>query len=367
MRANAGGDVLNKSKKNAVDSSGPTSKNKEQDQSNSFAWLAKTPKIDCHTHIDVDSAEEELFEMLESQNMKWLTVCYDGLQWPELEKRIKVAEKFHAEYPERVSWATSFKLTNWGSPEWAAEAIDLIGEGFEHGAVAVKVWKDIGMALRDSNENFVMIDDPRFDPVFDFIRQQDKTLVGHVIEPRNCWLPLESMAVKNDREYYRDHPEEHACHNPEIAQYSKYLDTMKRLLKNHPHLRIVVCHLAGLESDIDALAELYDTYSNFAVDTAARIGHLQYLDRDKVRAFLIKYQDRLLYGTDLEIARDDAAENREHIHQATQTYERDRLYFSADQEITVPELDRPLRGLALPTQVLQKIYFTNAQRWYPGI
>ena len=366
MDTKTGGAALSNPEKNVVDYTGLRPESKKRNRSEP-SWLAEIPKIDSHAHIDVESAEEMLFEMLESQNMKWLAVCYDGLQWPELEKRIKLAKKLYAKYPERLSWVTSFKLTNWGSPDWAAEVIESIGESFEHGAVAVKVWKDIGMALKDPDGSLVMIDDPRFDPVFDFIQKQDKTLSGHVIEPQSCWLPLESMTLNNDRDYYKDHPEEHAYRNRAILRYSKYLEAMKRLLANHPDLRMVICHLAGLETDIDALGELLDKHLNFAVDTAARIGHLQSLDRDKVRAFLIEYQDRLLYGTDLEFDRDNEAENKEKVKRAVETYERDRIYFSTDREITVPEQDKPVRGLDLPSQVLQKIYYTNAQRWYPGI
>jgi len=360
------GDALPVVEKSAADSPNPTPESKEREQSAPFS-LTKIPKIDSHTHIDAESAEEPLLEMLESQNTKWLSVCYDGLQLQELEKRIEVSRRLHAKYPQRISWATSFKLTNWGSPDWTAEVIDSLGKSFADGAVAVKVWKDIGMSLKDADDSLVLIDDPRFDPVFDFIRQQGKTLVGHVIEPLSCWLPLESMTVNNDRNYYEDHPEEHAYRNPQILRYDRYLDAMKHLVAGHPGLRMVICHLAGLESDIDALGELFDKHSNFAVDTAARIGHLQSLDREKVRAFLVKYQDRFLYGTDMEITSENEAENREKTRQAAETYERDRLYFSTDRELTVPELDKPVRGLALPPEVLQKIYYTNARRWYPGI
>ena len=48
------------------------------------------------------------------------------------------------------------------------------------------------------------------------------------------------------------------------------------------------------------MARRFDRYPNFAVDTAARVPYFMMQPRDKVRAFLIKYQDRILYGTDLE-------------------------------------------------------------------
>ena len=55
----------------------------------------------------------------------------------------------------------------------------------------------------------VMIDDAKFDPVFDFIREQHRVLIGHQGEPHNCWLPLDQMTVNNDKEYFREHPQYH--------------------------------------------------------------------------------------------------------------------------------------------------------------
>jgi Amidohydrolase len=345
---------------------GRTAENEGQEKV-SPEWLAGIAKIDAHVHLNGDEGVEPLFEKLETENMKWLAICYDGLNLPEMESRKNIAEKFHERIPERISWITSFQLADWNSPDWQKKVIDSLEESFEQGAVAVKVWKDIGMALKDPDNSLVMIDDPRFDPVFDYIRSRDKTLTGHVIEPKSCWLALEEMALNNDRDYYSHHPEEHAYKNRDIPRYDKYIDALKGLLERQPDLRIVICHLAGLESDVEALGELLDKHPNFAVDTAARIGHLQALDRDKVRAFLIKYQDRVLYGTDLETSSQDRTVSREFVKQAAQTWERDRVYFSTDKEISVPELDCPVRGLALPAQVLRNIYYENARRWYPGV
>ena len=60
--------------------------------------------------------------------------------------------------------------------------------------------------------------------------------------------------------------------------------------------------MASLEWSVDRLAAFLDKYPNAAVDLAARMSNLQVqsnADIAKVRAFFVKYQDRLLYGTDL--------------------------------------------------------------------
>jgi len=192
--------------------------------------------------------------------------------------------------------------------------------------------------------------------------------VAHIGEPRNCWLPLEEMTVNNDRKYFEENPQYHAYLHPEIPYYWKHIEARDRVLEKHPDLRLVGCHLGSLEFDVDTLAGRFDKYPNLAVDLAARICHLQVQDREKVRRFFIKYQDRLLYGTDLAVG-SSYGESRlaENLELIEATYNRDYRYFATDEEMEVPEVNGKFHGLALPAEVLKKIFRDNAVKWYPGI
>ena len=333
--------------------------------------LAAMPKIDAHTHISGLALEEEapFFAKLAEHNMKWLTICTRGMNWPRMQKMTDLAERLHPLYPEQVAWAASFNLSNWGHPDWEQAALQTLRSGFEQGAVAVKVWKEIGMELKDPDSSYVMIDDPRFDPLFDFIESRGKTLVAHIGEPRNCWLPLDSMTVNNDRKYFAENPKYHACLHPEIPHYWKQIAARDNVLKKHPGLRVVGCHLGSLEFDVDTLARRLDEYPNFAVDMAARICHFQVQDREKVRNFMLKYQDRLLYGTDLAISAGSpkGASLEETLKTIEETYRKDYRYFATDEEMSVWEVNGPFRGLDLPKETLKKMFYENAEKWYPGI
>ena len=329
--------------------------------------LFSMPKIDSHAHLGRYYSGKPFYRMLESLSMKWLTVCWGGTRWQELRQQIDTARKMHAEFPDRLVWATSFNLENWESPDWEREAIETVTEGFESGAIGVKVWKDIGMRLKDSDGSYVMIDDCRFDPVFYYIEKRDKTLIAHIGEPNSCWLPIDSIKISCDREYYSGHPEEHCYGKSEIPSHSKLVEGMDRVLEKHPRLRVVRCHLASLESDIEKLARRFTRYPNFAVDLAARIEHLQNQDQKKVRDFLIRFQDRILYGTDIELDDRDQAVRREKLSKARETYLSDLIYFATDREIKVSEGEVALRGLSLPPDVLGKLFYTNAQNWYQDI
>jgi predicted TIM-barrel fold metal-dependent hydrolase len=95
------------------------------------------------------------------------------------------------------------------------------------------------------------------------------------------------------------------------------------------------------------------------------MGQVQFqsnLDRDKVRRFFIRYQDRLVYGTDTaQNAADKSAELRREAHE---TWLRDWRYLNTEQTFKDPELDAPVHGLGLPRDVVRKIYSGNAERWY---
>ena len=102
-----------------------------------------------------------------------------------------------------------------------------------------------------------------------------------------------------------------------------------------------------------------------AVDMAARICHLQYQsakDRKKVRDFYIKYQDRLLYGTDLG---DNGNGNcGELAKQMSETWLDDWKYFTSNDEMTSELFKGSFEGLRLPKKVIDKIYRENAIKWY---
>ncbi|MCE5272238.1 amidohydrolase [bacterium] len=332
--------------------------------------LRARPKIDAHAHIfGVPAGQDSLLVgMLKSQNMKWLDICTFALNEPGFEQQVLLAKKFHAQHPQQVAWAVSFPLDGWGQPGWTDRALGTIRDGFAAGAVAVKVWKDFGMVLRDPDSNFVRVDDPRLDTLFAVIQSQGHTLVAHIGEPRNCWLPLDSMTVEGDRSYYRDNPQYHGYGLPGIPGYAVHVAARDNLLARRAGLRVVGCHLGSLEYDVDSLALRLEQYPNFAVDLAGRIVHLQVQDREKVRRFVLRYQDRILYGTD-NLVGDNSQPLGAQLEHFERVYDSDYRYFATDEEIEAPEVRAGYvcRGLDLPLEVLDKIFYSNAVRWYPGI
>jgi hypothetical protein len=320
-------------------------------------------KVDVHVHIN--SSDTALLDQAAADHFRLLTINVDYPDFPALADQSRIAKALVAAHPDRVAYAAAFSMRGWDDPHWQQHAIQQLDAEFKAGAVAVKVWKNIGMEFRDAKGRLVMIDDPKFDPVFKFIRDQHKVLIGHQGEPYNCWLPISKMTVNNDKEYFQEHPQYHMYLHPELPTYEQQMAARDRMLDRNPNLHFMGAHMASLEWSVDRLAAFLERYPNTVVDLAARMGQVQYQsnqDRDKVRRFFIKYQDRLLYGTDTaQGARDNPKEVRTEVHAV---WLRDWQYLTTDSTFRVPELDAPVHGLGLPKDVIRKIYSANAERWF---
>ncbi|MDF9797575.1 putative TIM-barrel fold metal-dependent hydrolase [Catalinimonas alkaloidigena] len=331
-------------------------------------------KIDAHVHISMDSDTAILSQAAED-NFRLLTVNYYAASGIPIEEQQAFAVQQVNAFPERIAWATTFSLENFNEDGWHDEVISYLQDSFAKGAIAVKVWKNIGFFLKDKNGELVMIDNPRFDPILDFLADNNIPLIGHLGEHRNSWLPLEEMTVKGNRDYAAAHPDEHMYLHPERPSYEDYIAVRDHMLEKHPDLHFIGAHLGSLEWSVDELAKRLDKFPNMAVDMAERISHVQYqtlTEWQKVRDFFIKYQDRLIYATDLRSTAMDIVNNgitdpegiKKHAHTV---WLRHWKFFTTDEKMRVPKVDGEFKGLKLPREVVDKIYYHNAVKWFPEI
>jgi hypothetical protein len=317
-------------------------------------------KIDAHVHVRYNGPE--FLDQAVRDHFKAVIVILDHY---DIGSQHSFVEKQGESHPDQFVHLTAFPIAGWDEPDWQQKTLAHLQNAFEGGAVGVKIWKNIGMEFKDKDGKFVTIDDPKFDPIIDYIQSEGKTLTAHLGEPRDCWLPLEEMLGTSNRNYYEGHPEYHMYQHPEYLSYEEQIAAMERMLEKHPDVRYVGCHLASIEWSVRELARRLDKFPNMAVDLAERIDDLQLLDRDDVRQFFINYQDRLLYATDFGIdENDDPVAYTQHMHE---TWLQDWVYFSTDSVMILPDIQNPVLGLDLPPGVLRKIYRENAEWWYPGL
>lgn len=324
--------------------------------------LAALSPIDAHAHIY--KSDPVFTAMLERWNLHIVDILVDDDKDPTalpLNQQRVAAFNFVRSAHGHASLCTTFNPFLLSHPDFLKNAIDGLNSDFANGAIAVKIWKNIGMELRDSNGKYVMADDPRLEAIYRDIEAHNKTLIAHQAEPDVAWGPPDPNAL--DSSYYAKHPEWNMEKIPGAPAKQAILVSRDHLLAQNPHLRVVGAHLGSMEADVDVVARTLDRYPNFAIDTAARVAHLTIQPSAKVRAFLIKYQDRVLYGTDIEFY------GHETGNAAVEEWEKQlaldwRYFATAD---TFEYRGHTVHGLHLPPTVLEKLYHSNAVHWFPGI
>ncbi|MDF1574974.1 MAG: amidohydrolase family protein [Bacteroidales bacterium] len=319
-------------------------------------------KTDAHVHIR--TADPAIMEFARSEGFKLLTINTRSESQKNIDEQREYAMNMKDRYPDDISWLATFSMEGFEESGWAEEVVRKLREDLDRGASGFKIWKDIGMTFRDSLGHFVFLDDPLFEPVLSFMQASGKPLLTHIGEPRNCWLPVDSMTVNGDKSYFTNNPQYHMYLHPDYPSHERLMESRDHVLATYPALNMIGAHLGSLEWDVDVLAGRLERYPNFAVDLAARVCHLQVQDREKVRAFMIRFQDRILYATDLGVT-DNNVENR--IEWLEKEWHYDWAYFAGDSLMSSRNVEHAFMGLDLDEEVLRKIFYSNALEWYPGV
>jgi hypothetical protein len=317
-------------------------------------------RIDTHVHIHRDAPA--LLSAIKEANWRGLDIVVcpaSGAETFDLEEKLRATQKVSRDSGGALAWASTFDARGFENPDFTERTIARLGQTFAGGAIGVKIWKNIGMSIKGKSGAYLLPDDRTLKPVYEAILKGDRTLVAHLAEPDGAWLPLDD---KNpELRYYSANPQWHMHGKPGAPVKEAILRARDRLIASYPKLRVVGCHLGSDEDDLVRLAKRLDAYPNFAVDTAARVRYFARGDRDQVRQFLTKYQDRILYATDFSLREGEpaaAARSLGLIH------DRDWAFFSGSDPMEYDS--KPTRGLGLSEGVLRKLFRENALRWLPG-
>lgn len=324
-------------------------------------------RIDFHTHIFYE--RPFMLPLMEEWRMKAGVINITGKKIFDepMDQRWRAMLALGEQYPDRFFLCTSFDPEPIDEPGFAQDVIAALREDLERGAVMVKVWKDIGLDVQDRSGAYVMIDDDRFRPIWDFLAERGVPVLAHIAEPRAAWLPLDRKSPHYA--YYSTHPQYHLYTQPDAPSWESLIDARDRWVERNPGLTIIGAHLGSTEHDVAAVAERLDRYPNFYVDTAERFGDLIIQPSDAVRAFFIKYADRILYGTDVIWDRPASAVTAAEQEKEEASYrallETHWNYLAGSETTRIADkLIEPLdvEGLNLPRPVLEAVYAGNARR-----
>jgi predicted TIM-barrel fold metal-dependent hydrolase len=322
--------------------------------------FASLHPIDAHTHIYLyDPAYIALLNKLNMSTLNIIDVSDNGdPERKDLSKESHDVFEVVHHSGHRVFVCTTFDAYRFNTPDFAPNAIAGINQAFKDGVVAVKVWKNVGMEIKNAKGNYILPDDPALAPIYRDIAVHHKTLIMHIADPDTAWLPPTTKAP--DMRYYLEHPEWYMYRISGAPAKDQILNARDHVLDQNPDLKIVGAHLGSMEADFPRLAADLDRHPNFAVDLTGRMPYIMMLPREQAIAFLTKYQDRLIYGTDNTVY--PGADIAQVVRGEENGYARDWRFLSTDAPPSFHGIET--RGLVLPKSILRKIYHDNALRWY---
>ncbi|MFN8450425.1 MAG: amidohydrolase family protein [Anaerolineae bacterium] len=315
------------------------------------------PVIDAHNHLGLEGfggwdkrPVSQLLDILDAADVR-VYVDLDG-GWGEdiLETHL---DHFKAAAPERFRVYGGVDWSKWAEHgdrfgEWAA---DRLRKQAARGAQGLKIWKPLGLTVRDQNDRLVTVDDPRLDPVWATAGELKLPVTIHIADPVAFFDPLdnhnerwEELAANPDWQFP----------SPPFPTFLSVVNAFANVVARHPQTNFVGAHVGCYAENLEWVGQLLDRCPNFYVDISERVAELG-RQPYSARRFFLRYADRILFGTDRPV--------EEKIYPVYYRFlETDDEYFSYGNE-AVPRQGRwRIYGLYLPDDVLEKVYHKNAER-----
>lgn len=315
------------------------------------------PVVDAHNHLGGQFGGawdqrpvEELLEVMDRAGVERL-VDLDG-GWGEdlLDKHL---DHFKNKAPQRfqvfggVDWS---KWTEHGDRfgEWAAKQLEL---QIRRGAQGLKVWKILGLQVKDQRGTLAPINDPRLDPIWAKAAEFRVPVLIHIADPVAFFDPIDAS---NERYEELHHHMDWSFCGSQFPSFDTLMEQFEDLIRRHPDTTFIGAHVGCYSENLSWVGNLLERCPNFYVDIAARISELGRQPYTS-RRFFMRYQDRILFGTDI-------APDPEWYRIYYRFLETEDEYFNYGAE-EVPGQGRwNIYGIHLPAEVLEKVYQLNARK-----
>lgn len=331
---------------------------------------ARYPVIDAHNHLFGDNPAHKFIEVMDQVGVRVFINVSGNVGLPFDDKGYTIqrcdfndfATDYIAKFPNRFLAFTMSDFAQWhdfvifNKENFVDMTIQHLEEDIKKGAYGLKVTKELGLQFKDTDGSMIAVNDKRLYPVWKRAGELKIPVLIHTSDPAAFFLPVD----KHNEHYLPLQEFPGWSFHGSYFSKQELLEQRDRMIADHPGTTFICPHVANYPEDLDYVAEFLDNNSNVYIDFSARIdelGRQPYRSRD----FMIKYQDRILFGTDMPISVD--------IY---------RCYFrfleTADEYFDYPDyIGRwgysrwKIYGLRLPDEVLRKIYYENALKIIPGI
>lgn len=292
----------------------------------------RCPIIDTHTHVGPIADTRTLVTAAARYGISGITGICDSASIRRLE----------SSFPETFVFAVTLDYQQRSDPPAFAKAnLKLIEDAAAAGARMVKFW----CAPPFKVQYGIKLDDALLQPVFRRMAELRLGAIVHVADP-DAWF----ATVYADAEKYGTKPQN--------------FEQLENTVRRHPDVTFQGAHFAGDPEHLDHVGRLLDAYPNYFIDTSATKWISRELSRqpERAREFVIERADRILFGSDLTVwagVSQRHCESRYWVHQ---------MMWETDYHGPSPIHDPDgggevhIRGLHLPPNVLERIYYRNAAR-----
>ncbi len=312
---------------------------------------AKYPFVDAHAHqwrLGEASADEvaQLVAGMDALNMA-VMVNLSGSSGDRLKALVQNTE---AHAPGRFVHFANVDFDAVDDPDFGEKAAAQLEADVRNGARGLKIFKNLGMFVAYADGRRVPTDDPRLDPIWEKCAELGIPVLIHTGDPAPFWQPQDQY---NERWFeLKERPRRKREPEP---SWEQIMGEHWNLIRKHPQTTFISAHLSWLGNDLGRLGRLMDEMPNLYTEVGAVVAELGRQPRF-ARAFLEKYQDRVLMG------KDSWEPSEYHVYF--------RVFETADEYFPYYRKRHAfwsLYGLDLPDAVLQKIYYRNALRIIPGL
>ena len=312
---------------------------------------AKFPFIDVHNHQDRDQSEAAVAKLvadMDGLNMR-VMVNLSGGQGDELVKGLK---NLKGRYPKRFVVFANLDFTGIDQPGWGERAAAQLEKDVKNGAQGLKIFKNLGMTVKDSAGKRVPTDDPRIDPVWEKCAALGIPVLIHTAEPAQFFEPQDKY---NERWLELKQFPRRARPPTEYPSWEVLIGEQHHVFRKHPKTKFIDAHLGWMGGDLARLGKLLDELPNVYTEIGAVLAEIGRQPRF-AREWFTKYQDRVMFG------KDTWEPSEYHVYF--------RVLETADEYFDYYRKRHAfwkMYGLALPDDVLKKLYYKNALRVIPGI
>lgn len=316
--------------------------------------------VDAHTHLGrwlsdwVDRHGQWLVPDVDAfvrRMAQWNVhgfVNLDGRWGDELEANL---DRFDRAHPGVFA---TFAHPDWTSLDDLGAQIDRAAAA---GAKGIKVWKDLGLQVRDPAGDLVLPDDPRLADLWDAAAEAELPVWCHVADPVAFFDPVDE---RNEHLELLVRRPEWSLAQDSFPSFGRLIDALEHVVGTHPRTTFVAVHVGCYAEDLGWVGRMLDEHANLHIDIAARLSQLGRQPR-ATRALILRHPDRVLFGTD-QIPPDGAAYPAHFRFLETD----DEAFPYSDED--PPSFGRwTISGIGLPDAVLEAVYGGNARRLLPAL